>query len=325
MPKTANQKLKLLCLYEILLRRSDEEHPLTVPELIRALDEMGIRSERKSIYSDLQALADHGVDVQSRKERPAGWFIGQRQFELAELKLLVDAVQSSCFITRRKSDALIRKLETLASLHQASQLQRQVYVDRRVKTMNESIYYNVDALHTAISRAREITFRYFDYDISKQKVFRHDGAQYRVSPYSLVWNSENYYLVAYDDTQGQMRHYRVDKMSDIAVTQARRQGPAAFDVADYARRHFGMFGGTEASVTLRFDRRLVGVVLDRFGQDVLLIPDGEEHFTVTLPLVVSPQFFGWLFGLGDAVKLLGPPAAVQALRDQISAVEKLYR
>ena len=324
MPKSANQKWKLLSLYEILSRQSDEDHPLTVPELIAALDEEGISAERKSIYSDLEALADRGVDVQSRKGRSGGWFIGQRQFELAELKLLVDAVQSSCFITRRKSDALIRKLETLTSIYQARQLQRQVYVDRRVKTMNESIYYNVDALHTAIAQGKEITFRYFDYDMNKQRVPRRDGALYRVSPYSLVWNNKNYYLVAYDPATEEMRHYRVDKMSDIAVTDQRREGPAEFDVADYARRHFGMYAGTEATVTLRFDKSMVGVVLDRFGQDVMLIPDGEDHFTVSLPLVISPQFFGWLFGLGDKVRLVAPASAVEAFRAQRKAVSALY-
>ena len=324
MPKSAGQKLKLLCLYELLLRRSDEEHPLTVPELIAALNADGMSAERKSIYSDLQALIEHGVDVQSRKSRSGGWFIGQREFELAELKLLVDAVQASSFITRRKSDALIRKLETLTSTHQAQQLQRQVYVDRRVKAMNESIYYNVDALHTAIVRRQEITFQYFDYDIAKRRIFRHGGAIYCVSPYSLIWNSENYYLVAFDPALGQMRHYRVDKMSGISITDQRRQGPAEFDVADYVRRHFGMYGGSEVTVTLRFHSSLVGVVLDRFGQDVMLIPDGKEHFTITLPLVISPQFFGWLFGLGDKVRLVAPASAVEAFRAQREAVEKLY-
>jgi len=297
MAKSANQKLKLLRLYDILLHQSDEDHPITVPELIAQLERWEIKAERKSIYDDLESLAALGVDVQSRKGRSPGWFIGQRDFELAELKLLVDAVQSSRFITKRKSDALIRKLETLASTHQARQLQRQVYVDRRIKTMNESIYYNVDILHTAIARNRSITFQYFDYNMRKEKVFRHDGERYRVSPYGLIWNSENYYLVAFDHASDTMRHYRVDKMAQIEQTEDPREGGSEFDVADYAQKHFGMFSGTEVSMTLRFESRLVNVVLDRFGQDVMLIPDGEEHFTVTLPLVMSPQFFGWLFGL----------------------------
>jgi len=324
MAKSANQKLKLLRLYDILLHQSDEDHPITVPELIAQLERWEIKAERKSIYDDLESLAALGVDVQSRKGRSPGWFIGQRDFELAELKLLVDAVQSSRFITKRKSDALIRKLETLASTHQARQLQRQVYVDRRIKTMNESIYYNVDILHTAIARNRSITFQYFDYNMRKEKVFRHDGERYRVSPYGLIWNSENYYLVAFDHASDTMRHYRVDKMAQIEQTEDPREGGSEFDVADYAQKHFGMFSGTEVSMTLRFESRLVNVVLDRFGQDVMLIPDGEEHFTVTLPLVMSPQFFGWLFGLGDGVQLKGPAQAVDAYREHLASVAALY-
>ncbi len=326
MPKSANQKLKLLRLYQILLQQSDEEHPISIAQLIDELARWDISAERKSIYADLEALAEMGVDVQSRKGRNAGWFIGQRDFELAELKLLVDAVQSSRFITRRKSDSLIRKLEKLASVHQARQLQRQVYVDRRVKAMNESIYYNVDTLHSAIAQNRAITFRYFDYDATKQRVFRHDGSRYEVSPLGLIWNSENYYMVAYSADNDQLRHYRVDKMTDIEITDRPRQGqPECFDVADYAQKHFGMYSGAEVTMTMRFANRMVNIVLDRFGQDVMLIPDGAEHFTLTLPLVMSPQFFGWLFGLGDGVQLMGPPAAVAAYQEQMTAVTRLYK
>lgn len=324
MAKSANQKLKLLRLYNILMHQSDEDHPIPVPDLIQELERWDIKAERKSIYDDLNALVDMGVDIQSRKGRTPGWFIGQRDFELAELKLLVDAVQSSRFITKRKSDALIRKLEQLASTHQARQLQRQVYVDRRVKAMNESIYYNVDKLHTAIAQNNAITFQYFDYDMNKEKVFRHDGALYRVSPYGLIWNSENYYLAAFDSASQQMRHYRVDKMTQIELTGEKRQGGSEFDVADYAQKHFGMYSGDEVTMTLRFRRSMVNVVLDRFGQDVMLIPDGEDHFTVALPLVMSPQFFGWLFGLGDAVQLMSPPAAVEAYQKQLTSVASLY-
>lgn len=325
MAKSANQKLKLLRLYQTLLHRSDEEHPITVPELIEELARWDIKAERKSIYDDLDALAQMDVDIQSRKGRSPGWFIGQRDFELAELKLLVDAVQSSRFITRRKSDALIRKLEKLTSVHQARQLQRQVYVDQRVKTMNESIYYNVDCLHTAIAQQKNITFRYFDYNVKKERVFRHDGAVYLVCPYGLIWNSENYYLVAFDINNSQLRHYRVDKMAQIEITdQDRDPGAERFDIAQYAQKHFGMYTGDEVVMSLRFLSSMAGVVLDRFGQDVILVPDGEEHFTVTLPLVMSPQFFGWLFGLGDAVQLTGPKQAIDAYQAQLKAVSSLY-
>ena len=235
--------------------------PITVPQLIGELDLRGIRAERKSVYDDLEALRLFGLDVQSRKGRSPGWFVGRREFELPELKLLVDVVQSSRFITRKKSDALIRKLEGLASSHQARQLQRQVYVSGRVKAMNESIYYNVDKLHTALSARKSITFRYFDYDMHRNKVFRREGRRYAVSPYGLIWNSENYYLVAYDISNQEMRHYRVDKMAEIVVTGLPREGEDRypdFDVAAYGQKHFGMYSGEEASVTLRCRSHMAG-------------------------------------------------------------------
>lgn len=320
MAKGANQKNKLLFLYKLLLERTDEEHPLSTAQIIQILEENGISAERKSIYTDMETLQLLGLDVQSRKGRGAGWFVGERDFQLAEVKLLMDAVQSSRFITQRKSDTLIRKLEKLASVHQARQLQRQVYVSGRIKTMNESIYYNVDKLHMAIAAGKVITFKYFDYSIKKEKVFRQDARRYTVTPFGLIWNNENYYLAAFDHNSDQLRHYRVDKMSEISLTSLPRRGEEAardFHLADYAQKHFGMYRGEEVNVTLRGRQNMVNVVLDRFGQDVILIPDGEEHFTVTLPVVVSPQFFGWLFGLDGGLELIRPSSAVEAYQAQL--------
>ena len=326
MAKSANQKSKLLYLSKILLEQTDEDHPITVPEMIQELAKRDIKAERKSIYDDLETLSLFGLDVQSRKGRSPGWFIGSREFELPELKLLMDAVQSSRFITQKKSDALIRKLEGLASIHQARQLQRQVYVSGRIKVMNESIYYNVDRLHGALSAQKAITFKYFDYDISRQKVFRRDGKRYTVSPYGLIWDNENYYLAGYDHRSCEMRHYRVDKMAELAVTCLPLEGAdGGFDIASYAQKHFGMFSGREGQITLRCRNSLVGVVLDRFGRDAILVPDGEEHFTVTVPAVVSPQFLGWVFGLGDGVQILRPDWAAEELKRQLAAVAALYQ
>ena len=322
MSKSANQKTKLLHLCRMLLRQTDEEHPLTVPQIIEGLARLDIKAERKSIYDDLEALRQFGLDVQSRKGKFPGWFVGNRDFELPEVKLLMDAVQSSRFITQKKSDALIRKLEGLASVHQAGQLQRQVYVSGRIKVMNESIYYNVDKLHCAIAGQKAITFKYFDYDIARQKVFRQEGRRYMTSPYGLIWNSENYYLVAFDHTHREMRHYRVDKMTEIVITSLDREGRdqyPAFQLAEYGQKHFGMYRGPEMRVTLRGRRDKASLVWDRFGQDVILVPDGEEHFTVTLPVVISPQFFGWLLGLDGSVTLVGPKAAVSAYRRRLAA------
>ena len=320
MPRSANQKLKLLYLAQILMEQTDEEHPLTVQALIAQLAKHDIQAERKSVYDDLDALSRFGLDVQCRKGRMPGWFVGARDFELPELKLLVDAVQSSRFITRRKSDALIRKLERLASIHQAQQLQRQVFVSGRVKVMNESIYYNVDKLHTALSAKRAITFQYFDYNLYREKVFRREGAQYTVSPYGLIWNNDNYYLVAYDGSHREMRHYRVDKMAEITVTNLPREGAEDypnFDIAVYGQKHFGMYSGEETTVTLRAKSSMAGVVLDRFGQDVILVPDGPDFFSVSIPLVLSPQFYGWLFALDPDVTLTAPPRAVAAYQERL--------
>ena len=239
----------------------------------------------------------------------------------------MDAVQSSRFITRRKSSALIHKLESQASVHQARQLQRQVYVSNRIKTMNESIYYTVDKLYTALNARRAVSFRYFEYNVQKKPVFRREGQRYAVSPWGLIWASENYYLVGFDHAKGDMRHYRVDKMTDLVVTCLERRGEegSTFDMASYAQKHFGMFRGREGQLTLRCRSRMVGVILDRFGQEVVLVPDGPEHFSVTITAVVSPQFLGWLFGLGDAVELCSPDWAVEALLEQLESVKNLYQ
>lgn len=322
MARSSNQKTKLLHLCRILLRQTDEDHPITVAQIIEELARYDIKAERKSIYDDMESLRQFGLDVQCRKGRSSGWFIGERDFQLPELKLLMDAVQSSRFITQKKSDSLIRKLEEQASIHQARQLQRQVYVSGRIKVMNESIYYNVDKLHTALAGHKAITFKYFDYDLHRQKVYRREGKRYTVSPYGLIWNSENYYMVAFDHTNRDLRHYRVDKMTDIVVTTLPREGKDLypdFNLASYGEKHFGMYRGQEVTVTLRGRRNMAGVVWDRFGQNVILVPDGEDHFTVTLPVVMSPQFFGWLFGLDGGLTITGPEEAVSAYRRRLSA------
>lgn len=322
MAKGPNQKTKLLRLYQFLLRQTDEEHPASVAQIMEELARYDISAERKSIYNDLEALQLFGLDIQYRKNKPAGWFVGERDFQLPEVKLLMDAVQSSRFITQKKSDALIRKLEGLASVHQARQLQRQVYVSGRIKVMNESIYYNVDKLHAAIAEQRSISFKYFDLDIQRRKVFRREGKRYAVSPYGLIWNSENYYLVAFDHVNRDMRHYRVDKMAEITLTCLGRQGTELypdFQLAQYGQKHFGMYSGVEMKVTLRGRRSMAGIVWDRFGQDIILAPDGDDHFTVTLPVVLSPQFFGWLFALDGGITIAAPAAAAEEYRRRLSA------
>jgi len=324
MAQSANYKRKLPILAKLLLERSDEEHPISRQEMQEELGRWGLSAERKSLYDDMEQLRGLGLDVQGRRGRGGGWFIGQRDFELAELKLLVDAVQSSRFLTKRKSDALIRKLEGLTCIHQARQLQRQGYVDRRVKTMNESIFYNVDRLHGAIAANRMITFRYFEYNVNRERVFRREGTRYRLTPFGLIWDSENYYLAGWDELRKELRHYRVDKMADIAVTGMAGTPRGEWTAEGYARRHFGMYAGEPCQLRLRFKNNLAGVVIDRFGLDVPLVPDGEEHFTAALEVVVSPPLWGWLFGLGGGVEVLAPDWAVKDFQTRLREVAAVY-
>ena len=328
MARSSQQKLKILYVMDYLLRHSDERHPVSMAQLISMLEAKGVSAERKSIYDDIECLRQYGVDIVSAGTgRASGYYVGSRDFELPELKLLVDSVQSSKFITHKKTVSLIRKIENLASVHDAQLLNRQVYVANRIKTMNESIYYSVDEIHRGIAENKKIRFRYFDYTVSKEQTFRHDGAWYVMSPYALTWDDENYYMVAYDSEAGAIKHFRVDKMAQIGITEESRDGREIYDAMDmgaYARKTFGMFTGEETSVQLRFEKELVGPVLDRLGRDVMLIPDGEDHFTVRTDVVVSPQFYAWIFGFGAKAEILSPKQVAEGMKEQLNAVFAKY-
>lgn len=327
MAKSANQKLKLLYLMRYLLERSDETHPVTVAEMIAELARHDISAERKSIYDDLEALRVFGLDVQQTKSKTTGYFVGNRDFELPELKLLVDSVQSSKFITHRKTLSLIKKLEKLASAYDAQLLQRQVYVRNRVKSMNESVYYNVDKISGAITEDRAIRFKYFEYAVTKERRFRKDGAFYEISPFALMWDDENYYMLGWDAAAAQLKHYRVDKMTDISAVERPREGKAAFkdvDMSAYSKKVFGMFTGSEQTVRLKFANHLVGAVIDRFGKDVMIVASDPEHFTVSIDVAVSPQFYGWLFGFSTDVEVLSPEGVRAEMRRLAESVANLY-
>lgn len=328
MARSAYQKLKPLYIMNYLLQNSDEDHLVSMSQLIEHLAAHGIPSERKSVYDDIEALRVFGLDiVQGRSGKNAGYYIANRNFELPELKLLVDSVQSSKFITHKKTATLIKKIETLASIHEAQLLNRQVYVKNRIKTMNESIYYNIDAIQSGISQNKKIQFKYFEYTVQKTRHYRKDGAFYVISPFAMTWDDENYYLVAFDSQAGIIKHYRVDKMTEISSTEEDRDGLDAYqalDMAVYARKVFGMFSGEEESVQLRFENHLVGAVLDRLGQDVFIIADGDDHFTVRADVVVSPQFFAWVTGFGAAAQIIGPDDVVEKMRQHINSVAALY-
>ncbi len=324
MAKSANQKLKLLIIKDYLLRNSDENHPVTIAQLIEELARYDIKAERKSLYDDLDALRVYGLDIVQNR---GNYYIGQRSFETPELKLLVDSIQSSKFITQKKTMALINKIEALASVYDAQLLERQVYVRNRVKSMNESVYYNVDSISDAINQDRVIRFKYFEYTVSKQRRIRKNGDWYEVSPFALTWDDENYYMLAWDAEAARIKHYRVDKMLTITITENKREGKEAFaeiDMSAYTKKVFGMFTGESRQVKLRLTNHLAGAVIDRFGPDVMLIPDGEDHFVVTLELVISPQFFAWVFGFGPEAEILSPDDVRAKAAERAESIAQLY-
>lgn len=327
MPKSYNQKLKILYLMQMFLEKTDDKHAVSMKEILGMLEFHGIKAERKSIYDDIEVLRLFGLDIVHQKGPQGGYYLAQHSFELPELKLLVDAVQSSKFITERKSAQLIKKLEGLASHYEAQQLQRQVFVANRIKTMNESIYYNVDKIHEAILANENICFQYFEWTVEKEMKLRKNGEAYCVSPWALTWAEENYYLIGFDEEAGMVKHYRVDKMLSIALNGEKRVGKeyfAHFDTAVYARKTFGMFGGEEQDLKLELENRFAGVIIDRFGKDISIWKTDEEHFQTRIRVVVSTPFYGWLSGLGRGVKILSPEGVKEEYRGFLQQLQNQY-
>ena len=321
MAKSQFQKAKLLYILEMLKENTDETHAISTKEIILQLDAFGIHADRKTIYADIEELVNMGYDILKRDSRNGGgYYLASREFELAELKLLVDAVQATRFITEKKSRELIRKLSKLTSKHEAVQLRRQVHVAGRSKAENESIYYNVDAIHKAIQSDMQLEFKYLAWTPEKKLVPRKQNQEYRVSPWALIWQEENYYLAAYDESSGIIKHYRVDKMGSVNVLDEKRSGKEVYnnlDLAGYSKQTFGMFGGEEEQVTLSMKNELVGVMLDRFGKDISIRKKDEEICMVHLTVAVSQQFYGWLAGLGPDVWITAPVEAVDGYRDYL--------
>lgn len=333
MPKQHMQKAKLIALQKILLEKTDEDNGLTMAEIIEALKAYGINSERKSLYNDFQILEAFGLDICRTKTSTVRYYIGSRSFELAELKLLVDAIQSSKFITPNKSLVLIKKLEGLVSENKGKELQREVYFTNKAKALNEKIYYNVDTIHNAISKNVKIIFRYYQWDVNfgnRQRIIRKErhNSPYIISPWALRWDDENYYLIGFDSNAEKIKHYRVDKMDSISLSVEERDGREAFnqlDITQYPSGVFSMFGGEKTSVTLSVNNSLVGVIADRFGSDVFITKETENTFRVSVKITLSNQFYAWLFGLGKQIKLIDPPSAVEEFSKLLKDVSDSYR
>ena len=331
MPRKEGQKRKLLVLLQILARETDERHPLSVPQIVEKLKEKGIEAERKSVYDDLGTLnemPDFPYEIMQKRGRGGGYYMTDAPFELAELKLLVDAVYASKFITARKSKVLIDKLGRFTSCYRQEELNRKVLVSGRIKSADEKILYTADALHAAITAGEQVQFKYCDWNLQKKMTPRHDGQLYRVSPWVLVWENANYYLIAY--TEGRLKHYRVDKMQAVhqlpGTTREGAEEYANFDVNAYMQQMFGMFNGPLKKVTLQCENRFAGAMIDRFGTGPTLIhcEDGE-HFTMMAEVQVSPQFFGWVAGFGTGVVVAGPPEVRAEMKKTLDRLQDLYR
>ncbi len=330
MSRGTNQKFKFTYLMKIMQEKTDDEHALTIKQIMAELEKYDVTAERKSIYTDFQDMTDKfGIEIiKEQIGRDTYYHVGAREFELAEVKLLIDAIQSSKFITQTKSSELITKIKSFVSEHQAKLLQRQVFINDRVKTMNESVYYNVDYIHTAIGQNKKIRFKYFKWDINKKLVPRHNGAWFVASPWALTWDDENYYMVAFDDWDHKIKHYRVDKMMDISVEEERRDGKEEFknfDMAEYSKATFGMYQGKKTKVKIQFANYMCGVFIDRFGKDISFRPVDDEHSELMVDVNVSPQFFGWIFSLGNAVKITGPQEVVEEMGKTIKEISMNYK
>lgn len=318
-------KARILYVMQELMEKSDENNKLSTNDLIRMLARNDISADRKTLYADLEKLGNWGMDIIYSKEKPAGYYVGSRTFELPEVKLLVDAVQSSKFITEKKSRELIKKLETLTSTSDAKRIQRQVYIAGRTKTQNESIYYNVDKINDAILKNKKIRFTYYKWSLDKELVPRNDGKPFEVSPWALTWDDENYYMIAYEKRTNSVKHYRVDKMQQIEIMRSARAGEEefkSFDIAKFAKSTFGMYGGKLESVTLECSNDIIGTILDRFGTNIIIQKVDDDHFQFRHDVAVSGQFFGWVVGLGSHVKIKSPDHVVNEFKSWLDEIKK---
>lgn len=324
MAKTHNQKRRLLILERIFREETDENHGLSLAQLEALLGEYGVESERKTMYSDIEALRDAGIDIVADKQaRNTTYFLASREFEQPELYLLANAVASCKFISSRKSVKLIKKISAIAGKYEGKRLMRQITVSDRVKSTNESIYYNINYINEAISAGKKISFLYFNYNEKKKKVYHNDKKPLVISPSALVWKDENYYVTGYYDKRRKHVDFRADKMEKVEILDEKSYKDPHFDIEEHCSRRFGMFGGKRVKVKLRFDNSLAGVVIDRFGIKTHFIND-ENSFDFESEIDVSPTFYGWLFQFGNKAQIIGPPSVRNEFRQFTEETLKLY-
>lgn len=322
-------KHKILILRDWLIRNTDKDHASSIEELQEMLKDNGVEAERKALYSDLETLKcgkpGCGLDI-----RRKGWkyYVENREFTLEEVKILIDMLQSSNFISAEKTDELINKLEGLVSAYQARTLSRQVYVRGKVKTMNGNVYESVDLISDAINSNKKISFKYKRFNIkTRQREFTRDGAVHTISPFALIYTDQNYYMIGYGEDTEKLIHFRVDRMAEIIVTDQDREGAEAFekvDITKYTSKVFYMFTGEERQVSLRCENSIVEPFVDRFGTELVLVPDGPSHFKVLLNVVVSPQFYAWLVPFGDKAQISGPDDVREGMKKHLESILKEY-
>ncbi len=323
-----NKGIGALYILKILWENTDEDHALTREEIEKALKKIDIVLERKTIYAYIKALQDFGFDIiMEKRGRNSYYYIGQRGFETAELKLLVDAVQASRFISERRSKKLIRKLSSLTNKFESKKLNRQVYIEGRTKTDNKSIYYSIDKIHNAIEKNESVFFKYFDYSVDKKKINRHNGKVYHVSPWELVWNDQNYYLIGFDEAANAIHHYRVDKIVNIELTGNPRIGNDCYEVLnlpEYLKKHFKMFGGDTEVVKLKVKNENASLIFDRFGLDTKVQKLDDDYFCVDVEVAVSKQFLCWVLSLGDIVEVVEPQSVIEEIKEICRSTLDIY-
>lgn len=320
-------KLKLLYLEKIFREETDEEHGLTMPQLIERLADFGINAERKSLYTDIKLLQDFGHDIIKLQTSPISYAMVSRSFEFGELQLLADAVQSSRFLTKKKSDALVESIGRLGSHDQATALTRSIHVEGRIKMQNESVFYNLDAIQRAIAAKKKIEFQYFKYDLYKERQLSHDGDVYVETPVQMTYSDGCYYMIVFNDKHDGFANYRVDRMLNVEVSKqdaTRNERISSFDIAEYEARVFGMFSGDPTSVTLVVKADAMGAIVDRFGRDIVSMKVDAETARVSVMVMESPTFFGWLAQFGDRVKIARPAALRDAYLDYLKNIIQAY-
>lgn len=339
MARTENQKLKALYIAKYIMEYSDENHDFTATDIIQYLEEEhGITAERRSVYRDLNALQDvFGFDIESKQ---GGRFrLCSRQFEFDDLRLLAECVDAAKFISASKAKELVSMLSELCSIYQAEQLESETFVCNRAKTTQKGTLTIISKIRAAMSKQQngsphipqKITFKYLKYNIKDMHTLteRRKGSPYKVSPYKLLINDGNYYLLAFDDSSQEMRTYRIDRMKDVRLIDEPREGQQAFsqiDIETYTQRVFSMFGGEEKRVSIRFINPLLDTAVDRFGlgKDVFYRPDDDRHFVVTANVEISNQFFAWICGFGKRAKIVGPTDVAQKMQQFLSQISYMY-